>query len=131
MSGLARTFLRTCTAGLLIGLLAALTPAGPVLFVLVAYLFWVVVLIVAPVSLLLAAQARGGILQAFGFALALTIGLLPAAIKHAPDSDHVLSLLVFGFLAGLCIAPVYLVTAFAVRQERERWKNRHARGPAA
>ncbi len=131
MSGPARTVLRTSAAGLLVGLLAALTPAGPVLFVLVAYLLWVVVLILAPVSLLLAAQARGGILQGLGFALALSIGLLPAAIKYAPDSDGVLSFLLFGFLGGLCIAPVYLLTVFVVRQERERWKNRHARRPAA
>ncbi len=102
---LRRTLPRTCVAGLLIGFLAALTPAGGVLLLLVAWFFWVIVFVFGPVSLLLAAQARAGILQAFGF-----VG--------------------FAFLAGLCIAPVYLLVVFALRQERERWRTRH-RTPAA
>ena len=133
---LCRTLPRTCVAGLLIGFLAALTPAGGVLLLLVAWFFWVIVFVVGPVSLLLAAQARAGILQAFGFALALAVGLLPSELRlasHSPDVLHVrdvLALVGFAFLAGLCIAPVYLLVVFALRQERERWRTRH-RTPAA
>ncbi|SRR6266511_3052757 len=134
---LRRVLSRTCVAGLLIGFLAALTPAGGVLLVLVSWFFWVIVFVFGPVSLLLAAQARAGILQAFGFALALAVGLLPSAItlaSHSPgvlELRGVLALMGFGFLAGLCIAPVYLGVVFALRQERERWRTRHMRTPAA
>src|SRR6266481_2267523 len=134
---LRRVLSRTCVAGLLIGFLAALTPAGGVLLVLVAWFFWVIVFVFGPVSLLLAAQARAGILQAFGFALALSVGLLPSAIRLASDSHDVLhvrdvlALMGFAFLAGLCLAPVYFVVVFALRQERERWRTRHLRTPAA
>jgi hypothetical protein len=116
---------------LLIGLLAGLTAAGPIVFVLAAWSFWVLVLVVIPVSLLLAAQARAGILQALAFALGLAVGLWPAAVKYAEHFREALFLFGFGFLAGLCLAPVYLLTIFAVRQERARWKSRHSGRPAA